>query len=57
MPWNKGKKLSLETRLRMSLAKKGTTHCNSAKRKMSRAANKRLTPAPVGLHCPHCSPP
>ena len=37
MPWNKGKKLSLETRVRMSLAKQGRTHSRATRRSMSRA--------------------
>lgn len=46
MPWNKGKKLSLETRLRMSLAKKGRMHSHSARRKMS-IAHTNLGHTPV----------
>ena len=37
MPWNKGKKLSLETRVRMSLAKQGRTYSRTTRRSMSRA--------------------
>ena len=37
VPWNKGKKLSLETRVRMSLAKQGRTYSRTTRRSMSRA--------------------
>ena len=37
MPWNKGKKMSLESRVRMSLAKQGTTLSRTTRRSMSRA--------------------
>ena len=37
MPWNKGKKLSLETRVRMSLAKQGRTYSRTTRGSMSRA--------------------
>ncbi len=52
VPWNKGKKLSLETRLRMSLARKGNLQSKTTRRKISKA-HTNLPVAPVQ---PHCTP-
>lgn len=51
MPWNKGKKLSLETRLRMSLAKQGSMHAKTTKRKMSKT-HSHMTHTPVSTTPP-----
>ena len=51
MPWNKGKKLSLETRLRMSLAKQGSMHAKATKRKMSKT-HSHMSHTPVSITPP-----
>lgn len=50
MPWNKGKKLSLETRLRMSLARKGYMQSKTTRRKISKA-HTSLPITPVQPQC------
>ncbi len=56
VPWNKGKKLSLETRLRMSLARKGYNQSKTTRRKISKAhTNLPVAPVQAPLHPQLCS--